>query len=32
MVTNWILSPKPYALAPMADAVLEVFFDGMIKK
>ena len=31
MVTNWILSPKPYALAPMADAVLEVFFDGLIK-
>ena len=32
MVTNWILSPKPYALAPMADAVLEVFFDGMIER
>jgi TetR/AcrR family fatty acid metabolism transcriptional regulator len=32
MVTNWILSPKPYALAPMADAVLEVFCDGMIEK
>ena len=32
MVTNWILSPKPYKLAPMADTVLEVFFDGMIEK
>ena len=32
MVTNWILSPKPYSLAPLADTVLDVFFDGMIKK
>ena len=28
MVTNWILSKKPYPLAPMADEVLKVFFDG----
>src|ERR1700754_3906581 len=32
MVTNWILSPKPYALAPLADTILEVFFDGMIER
>lgn len=32
MVTNWILSPKPYPLAPLADTVLDVFFDGMLKK
>jgi TetR/AcrR family transcriptional regulator, fatty acid metabolism regulator protein len=32
MVTNWILSPKAYALAPLADTVLEVFFGGMIEK
>lgn len=31
MVTNWILSKKPYALAPMADTVLEVFFGGVLK-
>ncbi|MGI8467081.1 MAG: TetR/AcrR family transcriptional regulator [Pyrinomonadaceae bacterium] len=30
MVTNWILSVKPYQLAPMADTVLEVFFSGML--
>jgi TetR/AcrR family fatty acid metabolism transcriptional regulator len=30
MVTNWILSPKPYPLVPLADTVLEVFFDGML--
>ncbi len=29
MVTNWILSPNPYALAPLADTVLEVFFGGI---
>src|SRR3712207_4453559 len=29
MVTNWILSKKSYPLAPMADEVLKVFFDGM---
>jgi TetR/AcrR family transcriptional regulator, fatty acid metabolism regulator protein len=28
MVTNWILSNKPYPLAPMADEVLKVFFGG----
>jgi TetR/AcrR family transcriptional regulator, fatty acid metabolism regulator protein len=28
MVTNWILSKKDYALAPLADEVLKVFFDG----
>jgi TetR/AcrR family transcriptional regulator, fatty acid metabolism regulator protein len=32
MVTNWILSPKPYPLAPLADTVLEVFFDGIIER
>jgi TetR/AcrR family fatty acid metabolism transcriptional regulator len=31
MVTNWILSAKPYPLAPMADAVLEVFFGGVLQ-
>ncbi len=30
MVTNWILSKKEYALAPMADKVLEVIFEGML--
>lgn len=29
MVTNWILSVKPYALAPMADTVLDIFFNGI---
>jgi TetR/AcrR family fatty acid metabolism transcriptional regulator len=29
MVTNWILSKKSYPLAPLADEVLKVFFDGM---
>jgi TetR/AcrR family fatty acid metabolism transcriptional regulator len=32
MVTNWILSQKPYPLAPMADEVLKVFFGGVLKK
>lgn len=32
MVTNWILSPKLYPLAPLADTVLDVFFDGMLEK
>jgi TetR/AcrR family fatty acid metabolism transcriptional regulator len=32
MATNWILSHKTYPLAPMADAVLEVFFDGVKKR
>ena len=29
MVTNWILSKKSYALAPMADEVLMVFLGGI---
>lgn len=29
MVTNWILSNKNYALAPLADEVLKVLFGGM---
>ena len=29
MVTNWILSKKDYALEPMADTVLEIFFGGI---
>jgi TetR/AcrR family fatty acid metabolism transcriptional regulator len=29
MVTNWILSAKPYSLAPMADTVLDIFFNGI---
>ncbi len=29
MVTNWILSKRSYALAPMADEVLKVFFGGV---
>lgn len=29
MVTNWILSKKPYPLAPMADAVLKIFLGGI---
>lgn len=32
MATNWILSKKTYPLAPMADAVLDVFFDGVASK
>ncbi|MCU0237848.1 MAG: TetR family transcriptional regulator [Pyrinomonadaceae bacterium] len=32
MVTNWILSKKQYALAPMANTVLEIFFGGLNKK
>lgn len=32
MVTNWILSKKRYALAPMADEVLKTFFGGMADK
>ena len=31
MVTNWILSKKPYALAPLADEVLKIFFGGVLK-
>ena len=29
MVTNWILSKKNYALAPLADEVLKVLFGGI---
>jgi TetR/AcrR family fatty acid metabolism transcriptional regulator len=29
MVTNWILSKKTYALAPMAGEVMKIFFGGM---
>ena len=32
MVTNWILSKREYALAPMADEVLKVFFGGITQK
>ncbi len=30
MVTNWILSKKPYPLAPMANEVLKIFFGGVM--
>jgi TetR/AcrR family fatty acid metabolism transcriptional regulator len=29
MVTNWILSPRAYPLAPMAEEVLKIFFGGV---
>ena len=29
MVTNWILSKKPYPLAPLAGEVIKVFFGGV---
>lgn len=32
MVTNWILPKKDYALEPMADTVLEIFFGGVLQK
>jgi TetR/AcrR family fatty acid metabolism transcriptional regulator len=32
MATNWILSKRRYKLAPMADEVLEIFFDGVIAR
>ena len=32
MVTNWILSKRKYALAPMADEVLKVFLRGILEK
>ncbi len=32
MVTNWILSKKNYPLAPMADIVISVFFNGVLRK
>jgi TetR/AcrR family fatty acid metabolism transcriptional regulator len=30
MVTNWILSKKPYQLSTMADSVLKVFLGGVL--
>jgi TetR/AcrR family fatty acid metabolism transcriptional regulator len=32
MVTNWILSKKSYPLAPMAEIVISVFFNGVLRK
>jgi TetR/AcrR family fatty acid metabolism transcriptional regulator len=32
MATNWILSKRRYKLAPMADEVLEIFFDGVLAR
>lgn len=32
MATNWILSEKGYELAPMSDAVLDVFLNGVASK
>ena len=32
MATNWILSPRKYQLAPMADQVLDIFLNGVIAK
>jgi TetR/AcrR family fatty acid metabolism transcriptional regulator len=29
MATNWILSPRRYKLAPMADQVLDILMDGV---
>jgi len=29
MVTNWVLSDKPYPLEPLVDEVLKVFFGGL---
>ncbi len=29
MATNWILSPRRYKLAPMADHVLDIFLNGV---
>jgi TetR/AcrR family fatty acid metabolism transcriptional regulator len=29
MATNWILSPRRYDLAPLADQVLDIFFNGV---
>ena len=31
MVTNWVLSKKSYALKPMANEVLKIFFGGVRK-
>ncbi len=32
MTTNWILSKKSYPLEPMADVVLDIFFNGVTEK
>ena len=32
MATNWILSPRRYKLAPLADQVLDIFFNGVNAK
>ncbi|MCS6873676.1 MAG: TetR family transcriptional regulator [Pyrinomonadaceae bacterium] len=32
MVTNWILSKKNYPLAPMAETVISIFFDGVLNR
>jgi TetR/AcrR family transcriptional regulator, fatty acid metabolism regulator protein len=32
MVTNWILSKKNYPLSPMAEIVISVFFNGVLRK
>jgi TetR/AcrR family fatty acid metabolism transcriptional regulator len=32
MATNWILSPRRYKLAPMADQVLDIFLNGVSVK
>jgi TetR/AcrR family fatty acid metabolism transcriptional regulator len=32
MVTNWVISNKPYPLAPMAGEILKIFFEGIAKK
>ena len=32
MATNWILSPRRYKLAPMADQVLDIFLNGVSAK
>jgi hypothetical protein len=29
MATNWILSPRSYKLAPLADQVLDIFLNGV---
>lgn len=32
MATNWILSKRRYKLAPLADQVLDIFFNGVVAK
>ncbi|HEX5707468.1 MAG TPA: TetR/AcrR family transcriptional regulator [Pyrinomonadaceae bacterium] len=32
MATNWILSKRRYKLAPLADEVLEIFFNGVMAR